>query len=159
MFDIETEPRVEDDSANVVADLADDPALQFYLQKLSDTERDAVIKARVGQGPYRDALFERWKGCSVTDVTIKEFLTASQLKPWSRCDTAKERVSVANGLLLKPTLGRLFDRGFISFDDDFRILLSSKLALAQRHHLGINQNIRLRLRTFDRCPKDSVVKK
>jgi len=56
----------DNDAAPDIRDLGTDPLLQQLIQNLSDTERDAVIKARVGQGPYRDALFERWSGCSVT---------------------------------------------------------------------------------------------
>ncbi|NHV25856.1 HNH endonuclease signature motif containing protein [Burkholderia sp. D-99] len=146
---VEPPERFEDESDTGIVDLGDDPTLQSFVENLDETERDAVIKARVGQGPYRDALFERWKGCSVTDVTMKEILVASHIKPWSQCKTAKERVSVSNGLLLVPTLDRLFDRGYITFDDTFTILISPLLSVAQRHHLGVNQNTRLRLRAFD----------
>ncbi|CAD6547397.1 HNH endonuclease [Paraburkholderia sabiae] len=142
------ERRVEDEESGI-ADLGDDPLLQEFVQTLDDTERDAVIKARVGQGPYRDALFERWGGCSVTNVKLKELLTASHIKPWSRCEVAKERVSVSNGLLLVPTLDRLFDRGYITFDDNFKICISSRLTDAQRVHLGIDRNMQLRIRHFD----------
>lgn len=146
---IEPPDQTANEPTDHISDLGDDPDLQSFLQKLDETERDAIIKARVGQGPYRDALFERWKGCSVTEVTMKEILTASHIKPWSQCETADERISVSNGLLLVPTLDRLFDRGYITFDDDFKIVISSKLSIAQRHHLGVSQNTRLRLRTFD----------
>jgi len=125
------------------------PALHTFLENLDKTERDAVIKARVGQGPYRDALFERWKGCSVTGVTMKEVLVASHIKPWSQCETADERINVSNGLLLVPTLDRLFDRGYITFDDSFKILISPKLPMVQGAHLGIHPNIRLKLRKFN----------
>lgn len=84
-----------------------------------------------------------------TGVTMKEVLVASHIKPWSQCETAKERVSVSNGLLLVPTLDRLFDRGYITFDDSFKIMISPMLSVVQMHHLGVNQNIRLRLREFE----------
>jgi hypothetical protein len=141
--------RTEDDTKPVIPDLGDDPLLQEFVRNLSDTERDAIIKARVGQGPYRDALFERWGGCSVTQVTMKEMLTASHIKPWSMCETAEERISVSNGLLLVPTLDRLFDRGLITFDERFRIRISSKISLSHQRHFSIDPNTRLRLREFD----------
>lgn len=141
--------RAIDDETPDIPDLGDDPLLQELVQHLGDTERDAVIKARVGQGPYRDSLFERWGGCSVTDVTMKDVLTASHIKPWSRCETAEERISVANGLLLVPTLDRLFDRGLITFDENFKIRISSQVSLAHQRHFGIDPNTRLRLRDFD----------
>jgi hypothetical protein len=132
-----------------IPDLGADPLLLDFVQTLDETERDAIIKARVGQGPFRDALFERWGGCSVTNVIMKDLLTASHIKPWSQCETGDERISVANGLLLVPSLDRLFDRGFITFDDDCKIRISSQLNLAHQRHLGIDPNTRLRLRDFD----------
>ncbi|SAL88912.1 hypothetical protein AWB74_08799 [Caballeronia arvi] len=141
--------REVDDTTPKIPDLGDDPLLQELVQNLSETERDAVIKARVGQGPFRDALFERWGGCSVTQVSMKDMLTASHIKPWSRCDTADERISVSNGLLLVPTLDRLFDRGLITFDEDFKIRISSRISIAHQRHFGIDPSTRLRLRDFD----------
>ena len=146
---IEPPERSEDETDTSIPDLGDDPALLSFVESLDETERGAGINARVGQGPFRDALFERWKGCSVTDVTMKEVLVASHIKPWSQCDTAKERVSVSNGLLLVPTLDRLFDCGYITFDDSFKIMISPMLLMGQRYHLGVNQNVKLRLRNFD----------
>jgi hypothetical protein len=141
--------RVIDEATPDIPDLGDDPLLQELVRNLGDTERDAVIKARVGQGPYRDALFERWGGCSVTQVIMKDVLTASHIKPWSMCETAEERISVSNGLLLVPTLDRLFDRGLITFDENFKIRISSQVSLAHQRHFGIDPSTRLRLRDFD----------
>jgi hypothetical protein len=132
-----------------IPDLGDDPLMEEWLRDLSETERDAVIKARVGQGPFRDALFDRWGGCSVTRVKLKDLLTASHIKPWSQCDTAAERISVSNGLLLVPTLDRLFDRGLITFDQNFKIRISSEVNLFNQGELGINPNTQLRIRTLE----------
>ena len=136
-------------SSPPISDLAEDPLFQSLLDTLSDTERDALIKARVGQGPFRDALVQRWGGCSVSSVTMTDVLTASHIKPWSRCDSADERVNVSNGLLLTPTLDRLFDRGLITFDRNFNIRISSKISLLHQQNFGIDPNTRLRRREFD----------
>lgn len=126
-----------------LVDPAADPAFQDYLGTLSSTEQEALIKARVGQGAFRDALIKRWKGCSVTQCGATDLLVASHIKPWSRCDTVAERLGTANGLLLLPNLDRAFDRGFISFDDKFRILISPSLPAGHRSQLGIDPNRRL----------------
>jgi hypothetical protein len=141
-------PISQEESTSDIPDVGDDPLLQEYLRDLSETERGTVIKARIGQGPFRDALFDRWGGCSVTRVKMKDVLTASHIKPWSQCDTGKERVSVSNGLLLVPTLDRLFDRGLITFDQNFKIRISSQLNLLHQAEFGINPNTQLRIRTF-----------
>lgn len=145
----EPAPEVEP-VAPAIPDVADDPEFLRVLASIPVTERDAVIKARIGQGPYRDALYERWGGCAVSDVTMKELLTASHIRPWRHCkETPADRVNVANGLLLVPTLDRLFDRGLITFEDDFTIRFSSRLHPREIRYLKLDANIRLRLRDFE----------
>jgi hypothetical protein len=67
------------------------------------TERDAIVKSRVGQGRYRKELLAMWKSCAVTGLDIPELLRASHIKPWSDCND-RERVEAYNGLLLGPFL-------------------------------------------------------
>lgn len=120
-----------------------DPNFQDLLEDLSETEREVLIKARVGQGPFRDALINRWGGCSVTSCGAHELLIASHIKPWSKCTTPAERLGAANGLLLTPNLDKLFDRGLITFDDKFRVHLSPKLRTGDALHLNVHANLRL----------------
>lgn len=94
---------------------------------LSETERNAVVLARVGQGKYRENLGLIEKGCRITGVTESSLLRASHMKPWSLCDSAKERLDGANGLLLTPTYDVMFDRGYLTFEADGRPRISSQL--------------------------------
>lgn len=120
-----------------------DPAFQDLVEDLSETEREALIKARVGQGPFRDALIKRWGGCSVTTCSAHDLLIASHIRPWSKCTTPAQRLGAANGLLLTPNLDKLFDRGLITFDDRFRIQLSPKLRVGDALHLNVYAGLRL----------------
>lgn len=145
--DVQPPPLVHVDPFEGIEDPAEDEDFREYLDAsdLSETEKDALIKARVGQGPFRQALIERWGGCAVlrhcTDTSV---LVASHIVPWSRCVTRAERLGVANGLLLSPTFDKLFDRGLITFDDSFRIMISPLLSMATRLALHIDPNIRLK---------------
>lgn len=120
-----------------------EPSFQDLVQSLDETEREAMIKARVGEGPFRTALIARWGGCSVTSCSAHDLLIASHIKPWSQCTTLLERLGAANGLLLIPNLDKVFDRGLISFDNKFRILLSPKLRPGDALSFGVHQNLRL----------------
>jgi len=114
------------------------------LDDLSETEREAVISARVGQGRFRDALLERWDGrCAVTGLAIPEVLIASHIKPWFLA-TNVERLDPANGLLLVATLDRLFDYGLISFDQSGTIMLSPRLSAESCALLHLTPRLRLR---------------
>lgn len=87
------------------------------------TEKEALIVARRGQGIFRDRVRQvEWR-CRVTGVDRLEHLRASHCKPW-RASTNDERLDGENGLLLTPSIDHLFDRGFISFRDDGRLLVS-----------------------------------
>jgi putative restriction endonuclease len=110
---------------------------------LSETERDSVIKARIGQGVFRKQLLEMWDGCAVTGVKLPDLLRASHIKPW-RDSTNPERTNRYNGLLLLPQYDHLFDKGFISFDDDGQLLRSPALDRIPISQLGINESDRLR---------------
>jgi len=90
---------------------------------LESTTREALIVARRGQGLFRQLVQERESFCRITKVDRPEHLRASHCKPWRDC-TNEERLDGENGLLLTPSMDHLFDRGFISFRDDGRVLIS-----------------------------------
>lgn len=93
------------------------------LSVLSSTERDQIAKARIGQGHFRESLLDMWKGCAITGVKRPELVRASHIKPW-RMSSNEERLDPDNGLLLLPQYDHLFDAGYISFDDQGRLLES-----------------------------------
>lgn len=113
------------------------------IKNLPETERQSIIKARVGQGIFRQQLLEMWEGCAVTDVRLPNVLRASHIKPW-RFSTNEERLNPYNGLLLLPQYDQFFDKGLISFDDRGGIVTSPVLDQIEPAKIGINPNDRLR---------------
>lgn len=125
------------------ADLLDDiRAKEETLAGYSEKDREAIIKARIGQGEFRNRLIRYWGGCSVTGCDCLELLVASHIKPWRDC-IGKEATDQMNGLLLLPNLDRTFDRGLITFDDMGRIMLSERLPEDIAITLGINKEMKL----------------
>lgn len=90
---------------------------------IPETEREQLILARRGQGKFRAGVQEVERQCRVTRVDRPEHLRASHCKPW-RDSSHAERLDPHNGLLLTPSIDHLFDRGFISFEQNGRLLLS-----------------------------------
>lgn len=90
---------------------------------ISDTDKDQLIRARRGQGKFRNALLSREHSCRVTGISNKEHLVASHIKPWRSADN-RERLDPENGFMLTPSIDHLFDKGFISFENDGSILLA-----------------------------------
>lgn len=83
---------------------------------LENTEKLQLVKSRRGQGLFRSNLEAIEPACRVTGVTNKALLIASHIKPWCECDNS-ERLDGNNGLLLSPHIDKLFDRGWITFND------------------------------------------
>lgn len=88
-----------------------------------ETDRIALIKARVGQGRFKQNVSRYENRCRVTQVSNPVHLIASHIKPWRESNN-EERLTAANGLLLTPSVDHLFDRGFITFDDSGETLIS-----------------------------------
>lgn len=108
---------------------------------ISVTERDSLIKSRIGQGSFRTALLEKYHGaCIVTGITLKNLLIASHIKPWA-VSSNEERLSTENGLLLSANYDRLFDSGLISFDDNRRIIVSRYFDEANKKRLHLTDEV------------------
>lgn len=95
-------------------------------ENLAETDKEQLILARRGQGRFRADVLAIAEQCRLTAVNDARFLRASHIKPWRAC-THEERLDGYNGLMLAPHVDLLFDKGFISFRDDGRLLLSGEL--------------------------------
>lgn len=111
--------------------------------RLTPLEKEHLIQSRIGQGQFRNDLIEIWKGCAITGYNDSRMLIASHIKPWAKSNN-EEKIDKNNGLLLLPTYDRMFDLGFISFDDDGKIIISEHLNDYEK--LGINTSIRIKLK-------------
>ncbi|MFD1122018.1 HNH endonuclease [Methylophilus flavus] len=95
-----------------------------------------LIKARRGQGLFRKNLSDVESVCRVSGVTVATHLIASHIKPW-RDSTDEEKIDGNNGLLLSPHVDHLFDRGYITFSDNGKMIVSSELSDGLLKHWAI----------------------
>jgi hypothetical protein len=127
--------------------LPNEPLAEFerlLKEEPSTTEVERLRKERIGQNVFRSALMDYWeKSCAVTGVKNPTLLRASHIVPWATCESDEERLNVHNGLLLVATLDAAFDAGLISFGDDGRILISSRLAESDQTSAGIGPDLKL----------------
>lgn len=110
------EPTLEEWERRIEADLHQNPHIE-------DTDRQALVQARRGQGKFRENVQLIERACRITKVEKPEHLIASHIKPW-RDSANDERLDGENGLLLTPTIDHLFDKGFISFESGGRLIVS-----------------------------------
>ena len=64
---------------------------QIEASKIGHTEKETIIKARIGQGQYRKDILEKYQNCClVTGIDNVKLLVASHIKPGQFVVTSKE---------------------------------------------------------------------
>ncbi len=106
------------------------------------TEKDSIVKSRIGQGIFRNELIEYWHGCAISQCPFTWMLIASHIKPWRDADN-QERLDTYNGLLLLPNYDKLFDLGYISFTQMGKIMYSRLLDKFDREAIGLTSDLHL----------------
>ncbi|UMZ73736.1 HNH endonuclease [Natranaerofaba carboxydovora] len=85
---------------------------------------EQIVTPRLGQGAFRVIVTEAYKRrCAVTGEKALPVLEASHIKPYSKNGPHRPN----NGLLLRSDLHTLFDRGYITVNEDLKIEVSRKL--------------------------------
>lgn len=117
---------------------------EIETKQLQGEEREALIKVRVNQSAFRKLLMRRYTHCCLCDVDDESLLVASHIKPWAKSNYA-EKVDVNNGLLLCPNHDKLFDRGYISFDNGGHIVISDELSENSAISMNIKNDMQIEL--------------
>ncbi len=88
-------------------------------------DRLSVAKTRIGHDFFRAAVRSAYDGrCCITGLSVRSLLVASHIVPWR--DDEANRTNPKNGLLLSALHDRAFDRGLITLDGDFRVVVSER---------------------------------
>ena len=138
-FQINSTQSLEQDLSKLKEQLASE------IEPEKRTEIETLIKARQGQGRFRQKLLELYPSCPLTGLDIQPLLIASHIKPWSVCDD-NERLCRFNGLMLAPNIDRLFDNGLITFDTDGTIKISPTIDSENQKRLGISPDMKLKIK-------------
>jgi hypothetical protein len=104
--------------------------------EIPETTRKALVQARVGQGKFKQRVANYERSCRISRVDNPTHLIASHIKPWRESDN-EERLAGGNGLLLTPSIDHLFDRGFISFEDNGDLITSPVADTCSLDRMGV----------------------
>ncbi len=135
---------IDDDLTQDLIDLIDD-------SDLTHTERETLVMARVGQGLFRQSVVDTWGGlqCALTLTDTPELLIASHIKAWKDCETNKERLDGANGIMLCAHVDKLFDRHLLTFIPDsrgeYKSVISKKIYRNKLERIGIDSGYPLNI--------------
>lgn len=90
------------------------------------TEGRREVAVRLAQGFFRQSVLASYgEKCCITGLPVPELLNASHILPWS--SYPNERADPRNGLCLASTQDRAFDRGLLTLDEDFRVVVSNRI--------------------------------
>ncbi len=110
----------------VTIDSIEAPSDAPPLFRGDSTEAQAWVTQRRGQSFFRNAVMAGYDNrCCITEIASVALLRASHIIPWSH--DAARRVDPTNGLCLNALHDAAFDRGLITLDEQFRVVLSERL--------------------------------
>ena len=119
-----------------------------------ETSREKEIRrARQGQGLYREQLLAECPFCPITMINDVRLLIASHIKPWAVA-TDTEKLDPKNGFMLSPLYDKLFDRGFMTFTEDRRIMLSNWITPMNKKRLGVEDGQFIQLLPLDEARQE-----
>jgi putative restriction endonuclease len=83
-----------------------------------------IVHPRIGQGTFKIMVTEAYhRRCAITGEKTLPVLEAAHIKPYSQNGPHLTN----NGLLLRKDVHTLFDRGYITIDEDLRIEVSKRI--------------------------------
>lgn len=112
---------------------------KIEAENIPEEKKKQLRDARSGQGKYRKGVLAECPVCPITLVSDDRLLIASHIKPWVISDDF-EKIDPKNGFMLTPTYDYLFDRGFISFTETKKMLVSPWLSKMTCSKLNIADN-------------------
>ena len=105
------------------------------------------ISVRVDQPLFRSAVLGNFGyTCCLTGATEEKLLEASHIIPWS--EDENKRLDPGNGLCLTVTYHKLFDQGYLTFDEQYNVVVTEridKLSEETRRQLQAIRGKRIRI--------------
>ena len=110
---------------------------EIRMAKMTDAESDiiaikkgetksAIVKVRVNQNFFRKMILTSYNNlCCITGIDNAELLVASHIVPWANDE--KNRMNPMNGLCLNALHDRAFDKGLITIDEEYKVIVSKKV--------------------------------
>jgi len=98
-----------------------------FIPMIAETESELKTKIRLGQQKFKEGLLPLWNHkCVLCEIELPALLRASYSKPW-KDSMDFERVDPSNGVLLCCNHDALYGNGFIAFDGQGRLHISSQI--------------------------------
>lgn len=125
------EAQVDQDTQAIIGQNQDGRSISAKLidyfkidRRGSDVER--TTRTRLGQSYFRKMVLANYgEKCCITGLNVPNLLRASHIIAW--VDDEANRMNPENGLCLSATYDAAFDKHLISFDEDYRMIVSREI--------------------------------
>lgn len=98
-----------------------------FIPMIAEMESEVKLMIRKGHEKFRKDLLPLWANkCALCDIELPILLQASHSKPW-KDSTHIERIYPFNGILLCCNHDALYSKGYIAFDGQGRLHISSSI--------------------------------
>ncbi|MDD2388748.1 MAG: HNH endonuclease [Desulfobacterales bacterium] len=111
-----------------MAKMSENESVKAYeVIPLKDGEtKSSTVQVRVNQNFFRKMILTSYNNsCCITGIDNCDLLIASHIVPWAH--DKKNRLNPMNGLCLNALHDRAFDKGLITIDDNYQVLVSNKV--------------------------------
>lgn len=106
-----------------------EPRPASYAVYVGETEVTRSVRVRLAQRFFRRAVLASFQAkCCISEIHLPALLVASHIVPWKA--EPLHRADPRNGLCLSRLHDGAFDRGLITFDEEFRLVVSAELKQA-----------------------------
>lgn len=96
----------------------------FYVSSGGRYGEPKLIRPRLGQGAFRLAVTDAYsRECAITPGRVLPALEAAHIQSYS----SGGEHAVSNGLLLRRDIHSVFDAGYLTFDEDLRVVVSDRV--------------------------------
>lgn len=97
---------------------------------------------RPWQSEWKNKVLDETMHCAITKCSDDRILIGCHIKPVAECvkESCGNEINSKNGIMLTPTFHKLFDDGFLAFDNDNHLLLSTHISSRNFERLNIRNN-------------------
>lgn len=103
-----------------------DKIISSKLQNIKDTEKESLVKNRIGQSTLRELIIKTYNNtCAMCVINDERLLRASHIKKWS--EDSENRLNPSNVLCLCGLHDLAFENGIVVVDNNYGIIINTKL--------------------------------
>jgi putative restriction endonuclease len=135
--DISVISSIEDESIEVI-----EVEKPVTIEHIEPTVKQQRSNDRPWQSDWKNKVLDETMHCAITKCSDDRILIGCHIKPVADCikEACGNEINSKNGIMLTPTFHKLFDDGFLAFDNQNHLLLSTHISSRNFDRLNIRNN-------------------